>query len=99
MTYPPKLRYDKFKVGDEVCWCIPVVMACCHSWAPDITSPTKVIAVKDRKPSINNGHTQLVRVSPNYCPFTDEFEGTWFLPTGVLSHNDPRYLEAFVEKK
>lgn len=99
MSYPPRLRHDKFAVGDEVWWHIPTVMACCRSWSPDITKPTKITAVTDRAPSINNGHTQLVRVSPNYCPFTDEFEGTWLLPVGVRSPNDPAYLAAFNDGK
>jgi hypothetical protein len=95
MTFDRYSRKDRFEVGDEVWWNIPVVMDCCNTWAPDITKPTKIIAVRDRPPSFNGkGHSQMVRVLPNYCPWGDEFEGTWLLPTGVLSHNDRAYREA-----
>lgn len=85
-------REDRFAVGDEVWWNVPVVMEHCRTWAPDITRPTTVIAVKDRPPRfIPASHSQLVRVSPNYCPYGDEFDGIWLLPTGIKTHNDPAY--------
>lgn len=86
--WPPPQREDRFKVGDEIWWHVPTVMDCCNSWAPDTSKPVRVIAVKDKR---NSSHTQLVRVTPNYCPFTDEFGGEWFLPVGIQSHNDPAY--------
>jgi len=94
------VRLDRFSVGDEVWWHIPTVMACCRSWAPDITKPTKIIAVRDKPLGPdgklhNSSHTQLVRVSPNYSPYGDEFEGSWLLPVGVRSHNDAGYRDAF----
>ena len=78
-----EVRTDKFAVGDVVEWNTPIVMQHCRTWAPDITKPVTVIAVS----SIDNehlqragGHTQLVRIEPNYCPWGDEFSGTWFKP-------------------
>lgn len=88
MSWPPPQRADRFNVGDEVWWNIPTVMDACNTWAPDITKPVKVIAVRDHK---NTAHAQLVRVSPNYCPWGDEFDGTWLLPVGIRSHNDDAY--------
>lgn len=88
MSWPPPQREDRFSVGDEVWWNIPVVMDFCRTWAPDITKPVTVIAVKEHT---NSGHSQMVRVSPNYCPHTDEFDGGWFLPVGIQTHNDPAY--------
>lgn len=87
-TWPPPVREDRFTVGDEVWWHIPTVMDFCRTWAPDITKPVKIIAVRDHK---NASHSQLVRVSPNYCPYGDEFDGSWFLPTGIKDHNDPAF--------
>jgi hypothetical protein len=89
-------RTDRFEVGDEVWWHIPTVMDFCRSWAPDITKPTTVIAVKDHPCGASDHpnrarHSQLVRVSPNYCPYGDEFEGSWLLPVGVKSHNDAAF--------
>lgn len=88
-------RQDKFAVGDKVWWHIPTVMDHCRTWSPDITRPVKIIAVKEREPGsngkINAGHTQLVRVSPNYCPWGDQFDGSWLLPVGIKSHNDPAF--------
>lgn len=96
MSWPPPLRQDRFAVGDEVWYHIPTVMDACRTWAPDITRPTKIIAVRDipipegwTRP--NSGHTQMVRVSPNYCPHGDEFNGGWFLPVGIRDHNDPAW--------
>ena len=78
------VRTDVFAIGDRVEWNVPVVMQFCRTWAPDITKPVEIIAVR----SAGNehlqraaGHTQLVRVSPNYSPFDDEFSGAWFKPT------------------
>ena len=95
-VWPPPMREDRFSVGDEVWWHIPTVMDHCRSWAPNITKPVTVIAVKNHtlmsgsdRPA--SGHWQLVRVSPNYCPWGDEFDGLWFLPTGIKSHNDAAY--------
>lgn len=87
--WPPPMRADRFAVGDEVWWNIPVVMSSCNTWAPDITKPVTVIEVNDSKGP--GGHSQMVRVSPNYCPYGDEFNGLWFLPVGVRSHNEPSY--------
>lgn len=93
--WPPPMREDRFAVGDEVWWHIPTVLAACTTWAPDITKPVTIIAVKDRHPGpsgrVNAGHSQLVRVSPSYCPYSDEFDGTWLLPVGIKHHNDPAY--------
>jgi hypothetical protein len=78
-----EVRTDKFAVGDVVEWNTSIVMQHCRTWAPDITTPVTVIAVR----SVDNehlqragGHTQLVRIEPNYCPWGDEFSGTWFKP-------------------
>jgi len=89
-------RTDRFAVGDEVWWHIPTVMDHCRSWAPDITRPTTIIAVREHPCAapdhVNRSrHTQLVRVQPNYCPWGDEFEGGWLLPVGVRSHNDEAF--------
>lgn len=83
-------RDDKFKVGDKVWWNVPVVMQACRTWVPDTMKPTVVIAVRDHMP--NAGHSQLVRVSPNYCPYGDEFDGSWFYPINrekdcAIDHN------------
>jgi hypothetical protein len=86
---------ERFSVGDEVWWHVPTVMDSCRTWAPDISKPTKIIAVKDREgwavDQVNPCHPQLVRVSPNYCPWGDEFDGSWLLPVGIKSHNDPAF--------
>ncbi len=85
------IRQDKFKIGDSIWWHIPTVMEHCRSWAPDICNPTTVIAVEDiTNPHLQKaaGHTQRVRIAPNYCPYGDEFSGGWFNPTGKKSHND-----------
>lgn len=79
-----------FKVGDEVWWHVPSVMAHCRTWAPDTLKPVSIVAVQDAK-GVNLPHPQLVRVSPNYCPYGDEFSGSWFLPVGIRSHNDAAY--------
>ena len=88
---------ERFSVGDEVWWHVPTVMDCCRTWSPNITKPTKIIAVKDREGwsigKINPSHPQLVRVSPNYCPWGDEFDGGWLLPVGITTHNDPAFRE------
>lgn len=89
-TWPPPMREDRFKVGDEVWWHVPTVMECCRTWAPDITKPVTVVAVRDHR---NSGHSQLVRVSPNYCPWDNEFDGSWLLPVGIKSHNDPAFRD------
>lgn len=88
-AWPPPQREDLFQVGDVVWYNIPVVMDCCRSWAPDITKPVTVIAVKDA--GHNTSHKQLIRVTPNYNPYGDEFGGIWFLPVGIESHNDKAY--------
>lgn len=97
MTWPPPLRTDRFNVGDEVWYHVPTVMDGCRTWAPDITKPTTIIAVRDipvgPNGRVNSGHTQMVRVSPNYCRYGDEFNGGWFLPVGIKSHNDPAFRE------
>lgn len=86
---------ERFSVGDEVWWHVPTVMDCCNTWTPNITKPTKIIAVKDREGwsigRANPCHPRLVRVSPNYCPWGDEFDGSWLLPVGITSHNDPAF--------
>jgi len=79
-----------FKVGDVVWWHVPTVMDHCRTWAPDISKPVTVIDVQD-VPCPLGGHPQLVRVSPNYSPYGDEFAGSWFLPVGIKTHNDPAY--------
>ena len=109
-----EVRTDKFAVGDVVEWNTPIVMQHCRTWAPDITKPVTVIAVS----SIDNehlqragGHTQLVRIEPNYCPWGDEFSGTWFKPKSPPDTRDATIatltaalveargaLEAFVAK-
>lgn len=76
----------RFEVGDEVWWHVPTVMDFCNTWAPDITRPTKIIAVETRAGG-GTGHPQMVRVSPNYCPHGDQFDASWFLPVGVTDHN------------
>lgn len=90
-VWPPPQRADRFAVGDVIWWNVPVVMSSCVTWAPDITQPVKVIEIKDKKSP--GGHSQLVRVSPNYCPYGDEFDGLWFLPVGIHSHNELAYRE------
>lgn len=78
-----RLRTDTFQVGDMVEWHMPTVMKFCRTWAPDTSKPTEIIAIRPvGKPHMeaNAGHTQYVRVSPNYCPYGDEFSGAWFRP-------------------
>jgi hypothetical protein len=87
-SWPPPQREDRFKIGDKIWWHVPTVMDWCNSWAPPLDKPVTVIAVKDKK---NSSHTQLVRITPNYCPWGDEFGGEWFLPVGIKSHNDKAY--------
>lgn len=82
---------ERFKVGDVVWWNVPTVMDHCRAWAPDTLKPVTIIAAEDRPSPNGVGHPQLVRVSPNYCPYGDEFSGDWFLPVGIRSHNDPAY--------
>jgi hypothetical protein len=85
------LRTDTFAVGDEVWWLVPTVMEFCRTWAPDTLKPTAIIAVRPielEHVQRNAGHTQYVRVSPNYCPYSDEFSGAWFNPTGVKHHTE-----------
>jgi hypothetical protein len=98
MSWPPPLRQDRFVVGDEVWYHVPTVMDACRTWAPDISKPARIIAVRDieRRPDgkVPSGHTQMVRVSPNYCPHGDEFNGGWFLPVGIQTHNDPAFRNA-----
>ena len=93
--WPPPLRDDRFAVGDEVWYHVPTVMDACRTWAPDTLKPTRIIAVRDipigKSGRVNSGHTQMVRVSPNYCPHGDEFNGGWFLPPGIKTHNDPAF--------
>jgi len=89
------IRKDRFAVGDEAWWNVPVVMACCNTWAPDTLKPVTIIAVSD-KPTRAEGlkphlHAQMVRVSPNYSPWGDEFDAVWLLPVGIRSHNDKAY--------
>ena len=77
------IRTDTFAIGDVVEWYTPHVMEFCRTWAPDTTKPVKAIAV--RSAGSENlqraaGHTQLVRIEPNYCPYDDEFSGAWFKP-------------------
>ena len=76
----------RFAIGDEVWWHVPTVMASCRTWAPDITKPTKIIAVNEGN-WIGIAHPQQVRVAPSYCPYGDEFGGSWFLPIGFTDHN------------
>lgn len=83
-----------FAVGDEVWWHVPTVMDHCRTWTTDISKPVTIIAVQDRPCPRGIGHPQLVRVSPNYCPYGDEFEGSWFLPVGIKHHTDPSYRAA-----
>lgn len=77
------MRTDRYEVGDVVEWHLPTVMASCHTWAPDVSRPTTIIAVEDIESAGGReaaGHSQHVRVSPNYCPYGDGFSGAWFKP-------------------
>lgn len=82
---------ERFSVGDEVWWHVPTVMQHCRTWAPVIDKPVTIVEVQDRPSPNGVVHPQLVRVSPNYCPYGDEFGGDWFLPVGIQSHNDAAF--------
>lgn len=77
------IRQDTYKVGDAVKWRLSVVAEHCLTWAPDLTKEYTVIEVRDEtNPHLQRaaGHTQQIRVSPNYCPYGDKFSGAWFEP-------------------
>lgn len=75
----PVTRMDRYRPGDKVEWLLPAVMANCRTWAPDMTKEFSIIAVREA-PGVRREHCQLVRVTPNYSPYGDEFSGSWFKP-------------------
>ena len=85
-TKPSKpIRTDRFEVGDRVHWNIPICMASCRTWYPPQDREYRLIAVKDIETEGGRrgaGHTQEVRVSPNFNKWGDgdEFSGLWFYP-------------------
>ena len=77
------VRQDKFQVGDRLFWNTPVCMDHCYTWYPPSDVEYTCIEVRDIESPHGMrgaGHTQMVRVKPNYNKWGDEFSGVWFYP-------------------